>query len=190
MRWTNELMHFPSWSGFEEWGERNAALARDVAPGRGTLVDYGCGGGAVSSRLSPEFGGTVLVDVNPSAVAAARARCFGRVRTCRPEDALLGAVSADVVVCTAVLQHCDPPAAEWALRRISGLLAPDGGALIQTRWHARDAPAGSFEARCLWSDDEAARAMWDAGLSAVIVCRDDWAGYTWWACARAETSRR
>jgi SAM-dependent methyltransferase len=131
-------------------------LARLVPPD-GTVLDIGCGTGALLDHIGRAAGGNVRrigVEYKPEAAAAARAR--GIETFCGElESAAIADGSVDLAILQHVLEHVRDPIE--TLRRIAGLLRP-GGAL------AGELPnAGSWDARLfgrLWGGGHAPRHLW------------------------------
>ena len=95
-----------------------------LRPGRGRLLDAGCGSGDLLEALRTD--GWDVLGVEPSAAAAelARRRHGLDVVTGRFETADLPPASFDVVTMTSVLEHLHDP--RTALRRARELLRPGG----------------------------------------------------------------
>ena len=128
----------------------------ELPPG-GAVCDLGCASGGLLAALRDRAGSLTGVDLEPDAVAAARAVA---------DHALVADVSQlhdappggpfDVVVCGDVLEHVATPAA--VLRTVAGWLAPHGAvvvsvpnvAYVQARWRLlrgrwRYEPSGIFD---------------------------------------------
>ena len=124
-------------------------LVRDevqsVSAGAATIVDLGCGSGALLERLAGVGNATKLIgiDLEPRALALAHERLplaeFHRADLERPDGFELADLAgrADVVVCSEVLEHLEQP--RHALALALRLLRP-GGALVVT------VPAGPMNA--------------------------------------------
>jgi hypothetical protein len=106
-----------------QFGEVEGWLA-DLRPGRGRLLDVGCGSGELLEALRAD--GWSVSGVEPSARSAeiARAQRGLDVQTATFDDALLPEGSFEAVVFAAALEHLHDPLA--ALQRARRLLAPDG----------------------------------------------------------------
>lgn len=106
-----------------QFGEVARWLAR-LRPGRGRLLDIGCGSGELLEALRED--GWRVSGVEPSARSAeiARAQRGLDVQTAAFDDAALPEASYNAVVFAAVLEHLHDPLA--ALARARRLLAPDG----------------------------------------------------------------
>ena len=119
------------------------AVARDVVPEGGAVLDVGCGTGFVLERFRDHFQASG-VETSPFALAECRKRGLDQVWPGSAED--LSAVAGrrfDAVLFLDVLEHLDDDGA--ALRRARDLLAPGGIALVTV-------PAFRF----LWSQHDVA----------------------------------
>lgn len=112
--------------------------ARDVDPGRGRALDFGCAVGRLTQALAEHFEEAVGVDIASAMIEAARAhnRHVGRVRyllNTAPDLGPLETGSFDFVYTNKVLQHI-PPEAQYAyIREFMRVLRPGGVAVFQTR---------------------------------------------------------
>jgi SAM-dependent methyltransferase len=106
-----------------QFGEVVGWLAA-LRPGRGRLLDVGCGAGEMLEALRPD--GWTVSGVEPSARGAdvARRQRGLDVQTAAFDDAVLAPGSYEVVVFAAALEHLHDPLA--ALTRARALLAPGG----------------------------------------------------------------
>ncbi|MDE3153145.1 MAG: class I SAM-dependent methyltransferase [Gemmatimonadota bacterium] len=105
-----------------------------VAPGGGRpLLDYGCGDGTFLALAHERFPNSVGLEVDPGLVRTCTAR-FGHLKGVRfllaDEADALPAASFGTVLCTEVLEHCLPDAADAALARMRRLVMPDGRVVI------------------------------------------------------------
>jgi|SRR5688572_16431363 2-polyprenyl-3-methyl-5-hydroxy-6-metoxy-1,4-benzoquinol methylase len=106
---------------------RNARLSRARPYLHGTVLDYGCGVGALSDFCDPES--YLGVDIDRESVAVAQARRpqfrFVRETPSTPQQ-------FDTIVALAVIEHLEDPAA--LLAEFGRLLAP-GGQIVLTTPH-------------------------------------------------------
>jgi ubiquinone/menaquinone biosynthesis C-methylase UbiE len=112
------------------WREEERVLRELGVDRAGTLVEVGCGSGALLARLHELAPGARLVGVEPDADLRERAR--GRVPPADVVDGSAGALplgdaSVDAVVLRFVLQHLADPVA--ALREARRVLRPGGVAV-------------------------------------------------------------
>jgi SAM-dependent methyltransferase len=113
-------------------------LVRQVPPGAGRVLEVGCGGGALASRLAARVGQVDALDQDPAMIDTARAVVPGNVR-CVLADVMtspLAPESYDAIVSSAVLHHL--PLA-LALSRLADALRP-GGVLAAIDLPKRDLP--------------------------------------------------
>lgn len=94
------------------------------------LIDVGGGEGYFASRW-PEIDDKIVIDVNPAALATARARGLrviaGDARRLPLQDG-----GADLVICSDVLEHLDPSEVGRALRELARACEPGGVTLLHT----------------------------------------------------------
>lgn len=164
------------------WGNAIADRLEAAADGRrlGTVLDYGCGGGAFGAAWSARYPGCRLVGVDPN--ERAREAAWQHYDDMLPADALLPTV--DAVVCVTVLQHLELDEALSALRRLAHVLRHGGVGVIQTRWGYDGAPVDAWEARRVWGAREAQREIENAGLRALLNEREHSPSYDWWTVTR------
>lgn len=128
--------------------EIDAVLARldelDVAPRRGTALDFGCGPGRLTAALAAAgFSRAIGVDISPSMLETAR-RLVGSASVPWPErdrcefrhndgPTLAGIAddSVDLVYTCRVLQHMPPALAAGYLREFLRVTAPGGLVVFQ-----------------------------------------------------------
>nr|WP_179822496.1 class I SAM-dependent methyltransferase [Nocardiopsis aegyptia] len=118
--------------------EIDPALARleelGARPGRGRVLDFGCGAGRLSNALAAHFDRVDGVDISAPMLAEARRldRSGGRITfhlNARPDLSLFEDDSFDLVYTDLVLQHLPPELAEGYLREFARVVRP-GGALV------------------------------------------------------------
>ena len=113
------------------------ALARRATPYARSVLDVGCGTGLLLAELRADFpiARRVGAEPSPHALALAAARCPDALFTpgslagddLTPES--LGAAGGfDLVTCSVVLEHLDDDLG--AVRRLRGLLSPDGRLIV------------------------------------------------------------
>jgi SAM-dependent methyltransferase len=99
---------------------RALVVRRVLRAGGGVVVDVGSEDGWIAAGYAAHVRETILVDLDPSMLARARARGLPRVRTLEADAAapdVLAPASVDVVVLSAVLEHVPRPEAvlhAWA----------------------------------------------------------------------------
>jgi SAM-dependent methyltransferase len=114
------------------WFRGRLAVLRAVLPGvlparPGRLLELGCGSGNMLEMLN-EFGEAVGMEADPVLVAAARAAGLDARCGTLPDDLLVPAGWADVVLLLDVLEHLDDEAGALATARRA--LAPDGALVV------------------------------------------------------------
>jgi SAM-dependent methyltransferase len=98
-------------------------------PGRGRLLDVGCGAGDFLVQM--RAAGWVVEGLEPDPAAAARARSLGvEVVNATLEDAAFGPGSFDAITMSHVIEHLHDPIA--ALRICRRLLRPNGALWLAT----------------------------------------------------------
>jgi SAM-dependent methyltransferase len=146
------------------WFVGRRAIVREAIAGlalaRPRILDAGCGTGGNLAMLSG-FGDVIGLELDPTAVAAARSRGAWRIeRGGLPVDRPAWRAQFDLVVMTDVLEHIEDDAG--ALTSVAALLRPGGHLLLTV-------PAFRF----LWSAHDTAhhhrRRYTAAGLRAAIA---------------------
>ena len=114
-------------------------------PADPSVLDVGCGSGAMLADLSGTVGSATGVDVNPRAVEHARSRGLGSVFVAGVEQLPFPGGAFDLVTCLDVLEHVrDDRGALAELRRVT---APHGLLLVTvpaypSLWSGHDVAAG------------------------------------------------
>ena len=121
-------------SADEYWNHNTAChprLLRAARRARGPVLDVGCGDGLLVSKLARTGVSVIGLDVDDTAVNAARSRCSDLpnvdVRQVGFLDAPLSEDSFALITMVATLHHMD---GRLALRRAAGLLRPGGELFI------------------------------------------------------------
>jgi ubiquinone/menaquinone biosynthesis C-methylase UbiE len=100
-----------------------------------SILDIGCGNGAISLPLLREHNRLTLLDVSSNMLSIARSRIpaelLDDVETINEDfmQAELRLQSYDLILCLGVLAHVDSPAD--VIARIASLLKPDGSVIVQ-----------------------------------------------------------
>jgi len=108
-------------------------LAREYAPFARTILEVGCGQGALLAELARAFRAADLsgIDASEAALVHARKRCSRAelsVFDLEQSDGHAFARRFDLIVCSEVLEHLEHDA--LALRRVCGWLRPGGHLLV------------------------------------------------------------
>jgi len=196
--WRSELPHWV------EYGEKIVALIPDCAS-LTRVLDWGCGGGAISHALL-DAGVAHVIGVDISAANLQEAwhqmadmtghKAFTTKLIREPKDLLsdpaVCAVEIDAIVCVAVFQHM--PNKEYArgvLSVMRSLLKKDGVALIQSRYDdgnpkfkcKTDEPYGpdNVITRCSWRIEEFWAELTGAGFKPTLIKLQE-SNYAWYLC--------
>jgi SAM-dependent methyltransferase len=107
----------------------HAVLGSLSLPGRGTVLDAGCGSGRNLPELA-RYGSVIGVEPAPQSLGRARARGVGEVRAGSLSERLpLADAAADLAVALDVLEHVEDD--RHALRELARVVRP-GGLLVVT----------------------------------------------------------
>lgn len=206
-RYYRDTLGIPDWRGLVEVrladaayeASRLARLERALArPVRGLrLLNLGCGTGGFSEAAGVAGASCWGVDLDPEAVAIARARVEGGVAHAAAEALPFRTGSFDVVYCVSTLEHVSD--ARRALREMARVLHPEGKLYLHTpsRWscfethykllwipgmpswlgraylRARGRPPAFLETLRLTTTAECTRVLEAAGLSTIRVLDGD-----------------
>eukprot|EP00808_Paulinella_micropora_P001064 g22128.t1 len=100
-----------------------------------TVVDFGCGTGALTHLIRKEVKKVICIDPSPNMIAQVQAKMEkGHWRNVVLEETVpaLVAGSVDLVICSSVLKFI--PDLTTALVALKALLKPNTGLLLQTDW--------------------------------------------------------
>ncbi|HEX9368722.1 MAG TPA: methyltransferase domain-containing protein, partial [Vicinamibacterales bacterium] len=118
----------------------DAGLAPQFAPM--STLEYGCGLGRLALPLARRPGSVTAVDRSPVMLDLARReaerRGLGHIRFQTPAELFAAPRTFDLVVCYHVLQRLAPREAKALLRRLIGLIGPDGVGVFQWPYRSDD----------------------------------------------------
>jgi 2-polyprenyl-3-methyl-5-hydroxy-6-metoxy-1,4-benzoquinol methylase len=117
---------------------KGGGILRTLAPelaGRGTVLDYGCGGGHLLARLLEAGHRAGGLDFSAEAVKAARER-FGShanfLGAWEPEECLRADRRFDAILVVEVVEHLYDDVLDETLARLRRLLTPEGVVIFTT----------------------------------------------------------